>query len=102
MVGGGGRLEADEKPFELKGTIERGALGSIFLSFRTRIVQVSALELSRYRESHNRVALSYSPNMHGIQNAVDQVLRVAQEFYRQDDKAGYRAFIAFFGGGGRG
>ena len=89
-------LVDDERPRELVDQFQRGASGEVFLSFRTRIVQVPALELSRYRHSRNRVALSFSPNMRGAGNAVDQVLRVAQEFYRQQDEAGFKTFFAFW------
>jgi hypothetical protein len=89
-------LVDDDCPRDLTDTIQRGALGDTFLSFRTRIVQVPALDLERFRLTRNRVALSFLPNMRGDLDAVERVLHVTMAFQLQDDSEGLRKFFAFW------
>lgn len=89
-------LVDDDRPHGLRDTVERGAMGRNFLSFCTRIVQVPAMDLVRFRSSSNRVALSFSPNMGGRFDRVEQVVHVAVEFKRQGDLEGFRKFFAFW------
>jgi hypothetical protein len=89
-------LVDDDRPHGLRDTVERGAMGRNFLSFCTRIVQVPAMDLVRFRSSCNRVALSFSPNMGGRFDRVEQVVHVAVEFKRQGDLEGFRKFFAFW------
>lgn len=89
-------LVDDVRPRELVDTIERGALGRAFFQFSTRIVQVPAMDLERFRTTCNRVALSFSPNMGGSFDRVEQVIHVALEFKRQLDLDGFRKFFAFW------
>ena len=89
-------LVDDDRPHALTDTVTRGAIGETFLAFHTRIVQVPALDLERYRTTRNRVALSFTPNMHGNFDRVERVIEVAVAFQRQDDTNGYRKFFAFW------
>ena len=89
-------LVDDDRPHALTDTVSRGAIGETFLAFHTRIVQVPALDLERYRTTRNRVALSFTPNMHGNFDRVERVIEVAVAFQRQDDTNGYRKFFAFW------
>ena len=89
-------LVDDDHPHALTDTVTRGAIGETFLAFHTRIVQVPALDLERYRTTRNRVALSFTPNMHGNFDRVERVIEVAVAFQRQDDTNGYRKFFAFW------
>jgi hypothetical protein len=89
-------LVDDDRPRDLSDHIERGARQETFLTFRTRIVQVPALDLETYRETRNRVALSFSPNMRGTLDPVDRVLQVAIAFRNQGDSQGLRKFFAFW------
>ncbi|MBK8801863.1 MAG: hypothetical protein IPN71_07375 [Fibrobacteres bacterium] len=89
-------LVDDDRPHGLRDTVERGAMGRNFLSFCTRIVQVPAMDLVRFRSSCNRVALSFSPIMGGRFDRVEQVVHVAVEFKRQGDLEGFRKFFAFW------
>ena len=89
-------LVDDDRVCELTDTVQRGALGDTFLSFRTRIVQVPALDLDRFRLTRNRVALSFLPNMRGDLDAVERVLHVTMAFQLQDDSEGLRKFFAFW------
>jgi hypothetical protein len=85
-----------DTPRDLSDTIQRGALGSAHLVFQTRIVQVPALQLDQFRDTANRVALSFSPNMSGEFDRVDRVVRVALEFRHQGDIQGFRKFFVFW------
>jgi hypothetical protein len=89
-------LVDDDRPRELQDTIDRGALNRSHLRFQTRIVQVPAISLEQFRKTANRVALSFTPNMAGNFNRVDQVLQVAFAFRDQGDMAGFRKFFAFW------
>ena len=89
-------LVDDDHPHALTDTVTRGAIGETFLAFHTRIVQVPALDLERYRTTRNRVALSFTPNMHGNFDRVERVIEVAVAFQGQDDTNGYRKFFAFW------
>jgi len=89
-------LVDDDHPRDLADTVRRGALEETFLSFRTRVVQVPALDLERYRETRNRVALSFTPNMRGDFDRVERVIEVAVAFQGLDDGKGYRKFFAFW------
>jgi len=89
-------LVDDASSRELPEAIQRGAMGDVFLSFRTRIVQVPALDLLRYRETRNRVALSFLPNMRGDLDPVERVIMVALAFHQQQDTEGLRRFFAFW------
>jgi hypothetical protein len=71
-------------------------MGDVFLSFRTRVVQVPSLDLVRYRETRNRVALSFLPNMRGDLDPVERVILVALAFHRQQDTEGLHRFFAFW------
>ncbi|HXP91193.1 MAG TPA: hypothetical protein VN931_09725, partial [Fibrobacteria bacterium] len=73
-----------------------GAMGDTFLSFRTRIVQIPAMDLERFRRTRNRVALSFLPNMRGDLDPVDRVLHVTMAFRQQADSQGLRRFFAFW------
>jgi hypothetical protein len=70
-------LVDDDRPRELSDSVDRHARGGLHFHFRTRIVQVPALDLERYRHTRNRVALSLSPNMAGSFDRVEQVMVVA-------------------------
>lgn len=89
-------LVDDDRERTFRDRIERGALGSVFLAFQTRIVQVPSLELDRYRGTANRVALSFSPNMKGDFDRVDQVFQVALTFRNRGDIEGVHALFAFW------
>lgn len=89
-------LVDDSVERNLTGLEERGAEGEVFLRFRTRVVQVPALDLDRFRDTANRVALSFSPNMRGTFNRAEQVLRVAIAFRDRGDINGVRTFFAFW------
>jgi len=89
-------LVDDDRVCELTDTVQRGALGDTFLSYRTRIVQVPALDLDRFRLTRNRVALSFLPNMRGGLDPVERVLHVTMAFQLQDDSEGLRKFFAFW------
>jgi len=89
-------LVDDDRPRELSDAVERGALGVSHLRFQTRIVQVPALRLEHFRETANRVALSFTPNMAGTFDRVEQVVRVAIGFRDRHDMTGYRKFFAFW------
>lgn len=89
-------LVDDDRVCELTDTVQRGALGDTFLSFRTRIVQVPALDLDRFRLTRNRVALSFLPNMRGDLDPIERVLHVTMAFQLQDDSEGLRKFFAFW------
>jgi len=73
-------LVDDNHPRELADTIERGAQGVAHLRFQTRIVQVPAMDLERFRGTANRVALSFLPNMQGALDPVERVLHVVLAF----------------------
>lgn len=88
-------LVDDDRPRTLADTVERSVFGSPHFFFRTRIIQVPALNLERFRNTANRVALSFSPNMAGA-DPVEQVLHVAMAFRRQADLQGFRKFFAFW------
>lgn len=89
-------LVDDDRPHALADTVTRGAIGETFFAFHTRIIQVSDLEMERYRTTRNRVALSFTPNMSGNFDRVERVIEVAVAFQRQDDANGYRKFFAFW------
>jgi hypothetical protein len=89
-------LVDDDRPRELLDTVDRGAMGESHLRFRTRIVQVPALRLDQFRKTANRVALSFTPNMAGAFNRVDQVMKVAFSFRDLGDLAGFRKHFAFW------
>ena len=88
-------LVDDDRPRELADRVERGALGTCHLMFHTRIIQIPALSLEKYRNTANRVALSFSPNMAGA-DRVDQVMRVILAFQHLGDDRGTRTFFAFW------
>lgn len=88
-------LVDDDRPRELADTVERGALGLRHFLFHTRIIQIPALSLEKYRDTANRVALSFSPNMAGA-DAVEQVLRVTVVFQELGDTMGVCKFFAFW------
>jgi hypothetical protein len=88
-------LVDDDRPRDLEDTVERGALGLRHFLFHTRIVQIPSLSLEKYRNTANRVALSFSPNMAGA-NRVDQVMHVVMAFRIQEDLAGFRKYFAFW------
>jgi hypothetical protein len=94
-------LVDDSMERDLDGKEERGAEGEVFLMFRTRLVQVPALDLDRFRDTANRVALSFSPNMRGAFDRAEQVLRVAIAFHDRGDMSGVRTFFAFWAIEGR-
>ena len=89
-------LVDDSVERNLTGLEERGAEGEVFLRFQTRVVQVPALDLDRFRDTANRVALSFSPNMRGAFDRAEQVLRVAIAFRDRGDMNGIRTFFAFW------
>ncbi|HXP90098.1 MAG TPA: hypothetical protein VN931_04105 [Fibrobacteria bacterium] len=89
-------LVDDDTSTDPTNAIQRGAMGDVFLSFRTRIVQVPALDLAWYRETRNRVALSFLPNMRGDLDPVERVVLVALAFHQQQDTEGLRRFFAFW------
>jgi len=89
-------LVDDDRPRELSDTIDRGAQGQSYLRFHTRIVQIPMLEMVRFRNTANRVALSFSPNMAGDFDRVEQVMHVAFAFRDCDDLQGFRKFFAFW------
>jgi hypothetical protein len=89
-------LVDDDRPRVLVDTVERHAQGVSHFHFRTRIVQVPALDLERYRHTRNRVALSFSPNMSGNFDRVDQVMLVAFAFRDCGDLQGFRKFFALW------
>ncbi|MEN9353105.1 MAG: hypothetical protein RL318_430 [Fibrobacterota bacterium] len=88
-------LVDDDRPRELQDTVEHKALDFSPFRFTTRIVQVPALSLERFRHTANRVALSFTPNMAGA-NRLEQVLRVTVAFQEQGDTMGVRKFFAFW------
>jgi len=89
-------LVDDDHTCDLKDTIQRGAMGEIFLSFRTRIVQVPSLDLEQFRQTRNRVALSFLPNMRGDLDPVERVLHVVVAFQKLNDTGGLRRFFALW------
>ena len=89
-------LVDDNHPREVDDTIERGAQGMAHLRFQTRIVQVPAMELERFRGTANRVALSFLPNMRGTLDPVERVLHVALAFRARSDAQGTRKFFALW------
>ncbi len=89
-------LVDDDHPHDVRDTFERGALGVVHLRFLTRVVQIPSLRLEQFRDTANRVALSFSPNMAGVLDPVDQILRVAVVFRDLGDMAGFRKFFAFW------
>jgi len=89
-------LVDDDRPRALADTVERSAMSTRHFLFHTRIVQVPSLDLERFRHTANRVALSFSPNMAGNFDRVDQVMRVAFAFRDCGDMAGFRKFFAFW------
>ena len=89
-------LVDDDRPRDLSDTIERGALGEPHLRFRTRVIQIPALELERFRATANRVALSFLPNMHGDLDPVERVIHVALAFRARSDPMGMRKFFALW------
>jgi len=89
-------LVDDNHPCDLLDSVQRGAMGDTFLSFRTRIVQIPAMDLERFRRTRNRVALSFLPNMRGDLDPVDRVLHVTMAFRQQADSQGLRRFFAFW------
>jgi len=89
-------LVDDDRPKELADTVEHWTLGTRHFLFHTRIVQVPALDLEQFRHTANRVALSFTPNMAGNFDRVDQVMRVAFAFRDCGDMAGFRKFFAFW------
>lgn len=86
----------DDRPRVLSDHLERGALGRVFLWFETRILQISSLQMARYRDTRNRVALSFNPNMACDFDRVAQIVRIARTFRHLDDMAGLRKFFAFW------
>lgn len=88
-------LVDDDRPRTLVDTVERGAMGFSHFRFTTRIVQIPALDLANFRDTVNRVALSFSPNMAGA-DRVEQVMRVAFAFRDCGDMAGFRKLFAFW------
>ena len=89
-------LVDDDRPRALSDTFEHQALGTLHFLFHTRIVQVPALDLERFRHTANRVALSFSPNMAGDFDRVDRVMHVAFAFRDCGDLAGFRKFFALW------
>jgi len=88
-------LVDDDKPHDLENTVLRGAYGYPYLIFETRLVQIPALKLETYRDTCNRVALSFLPNMQGGQG-VASVLEVTLAFLRAGDQDGLRLLFAFW------
>jgi hypothetical protein len=88
-------LVDDDKPHDLENTVMRGAYGYPYFIFETRLVQIPALELETYRDTCNRVALSFLPNMQGSQG-VASVLEVAMAFLQAGDRDGVRLLFAFW------
>jgi len=88
-------LVDDDKPRELENTVLRGAYGYPYLIFETRLVQIPSLQMTAYRDSRNRVALSFLPNMQGSQG-VETVLEVTLAFHHSDDQEGVRLLFAFW------
>ena len=83
----------DDRAAARADTFVHGAAGDSYLIFRTRIVQIRALELARFWQSRNRIALSFSPGMVSNCNRIDKVLRVAMAFRDLGDCEGlYRHF----------
>lgn len=89
-------LVDDDRPVDLEDSVQRGAAGDSIFHFKTRIVQIPALRMEQYRETRNRVALSFTPNMSGEFSRVDQVVRVAMAFRSLGDMDGLRAYFAFW------
>jgi hypothetical protein len=88
-------LVDDDRPRSLENTVLRGAYGYPYLIFETRLVQIPAVEIQAYRNTCNRVALSFLPNMHGS-HGVESVLDVALAFLRAGDPDGVRLLFAFW------
>src|ERR1035437_1895531 len=88
-------LVDDDRTYVLEDTVRRGAGGHHHLIFETRLVQIPALEMEAYRQTHNRVALSFLPNMRGS-CGVDSVLDVALTFLQAGDQDGVRLLFAFW------
>jgi hypothetical protein len=89
-------LVDDDRTRDLNDAIERGALGSPYFRFQTRIIQIPSLELDRFRKTANRVALSFLPNMRGDLDPVDRVIEVALAFRALSDPMGMRKFFALW------
>lgn len=89
-------LVDDDRPRQLEGTVEHHALDFSPFRFTTRIVQIPALKMERFRDTANRVALSFSPNMAGDFDPVERVVQIALAFRTLDDMAGFRKFFAFW------
>jgi hypothetical protein len=89
-------LVDDDRPHDLRDTVEQGALGVVHFRFFTRIVQIPSLRLEQFRDTVNRVALSFSPNMAGVSDSLEQVIQVAIAFRDLGDLAGLRKFFAFW------
>jgi hypothetical protein len=88
-------LVDDDHPRQIEDTVEHRVLEFTPFHFTTRIVQIPALSLERFRHTVNRVALSFTPNMAGA-DRVEQVLRVTMAFQEQEDLMGVRKFFAFW------
>jgi len=88
-------LVDDDRPRQIADTVEHRVLEFSPFHFTTRIVQIPALSLERFRHTVNRVALSFTPNMAGA-DRVEQVLRVTMAFQEQEDLMGVRKFFAFW------
>ena len=54
------------------------------------------MDLERFRNTANRVALSFLPNMQGVFDPVERVLHVALAFRAQSDAQGTRKFFALW------
>lgn len=89
-------LVDDDRPRNPPNTVTRGALQTEYFRFCTRIIQIPALSLDAFRDTANRVALSFSPNMDGQFDRVERVLQVAFRFRAKGDMPGYRKFFAFW------
>jgi hypothetical protein len=88
-------LVDDDKPFSLENTIQRGVGGHSYMTFETRVVQIPGLEMDAYRDTCNRVALSFLPNMRGSRR-MDAVLDVVLAFHQAGDQEGVRLLFAFW------
>lgn len=89
-------LVDDDRAHDLHPTVQRGAMGVPHFNFTTRIVQVPSLELERFRYTANRVALSFTPNMAGSFDRIEQVIHVLRSFHRLDDQMGVRKYFSLW------
>ncbi len=80
----------------LEDTWRDHASGTLHFHFHTRIVQIPALAMDAYRHTRNRVALSFTPNMSGCDDPVEQIFQVTAAFHDREDMAGVRTFFAFW------